>query len=94
MICTDCHSRYRLENGHHSPRWCPVCLLDHVGLCRQCRRIFDRTDPRMELCGACSPSTTAASAARAGDVAVLCIAVQLLLLLVLPAVRHRTEVDR
>jgi Zn finger protein HypA/HybF involved in hydrogenase expression len=62
MICSDCGRSFRLENGHHSAPWCPKCLLDHVGLCRRCRRVFDRSNQAEVLCSGCAPRPTARTA--------------------------------
>ncbi len=55
MICTDCDRWYERTAGHRSVRWCPECLLDHVGLCLSCRRLFDRENAAMLTCSSCSP---------------------------------------
>jgi len=59
MICIDCRRRYEWTAGHRSARWCPECLLEHVGLCRSCRHLFDRDDSTQSMCSSCSPTRRA-----------------------------------
>jgi predicted amidophosphoribosyltransferase len=84
MICSDCGHSFGLENGHHSPRWCPDCLLDHVGLCQRCRRVLDRSTQAGALCSGCTARSAARSADHCGLEAVL-LHVELVTLLVLAA---------
>lgn len=57
VICTDCRRRYERTAGHRSMRWCSECLLEHVGLCRSCRHLFDREHSTQVMCSSCSPTS-------------------------------------
>lgn len=89
VICKDCHGQYEWTAGHRSVKWCPDCLLEHVGLCRSCRRVFDREDSAQLMCASCSPSTASARRGRQWTSTLSsAVGVQLAVLLVV-AVRDR-----
>lgn len=83
MICKDCHRRYERTAGHRSFRWCPECLLEHVGLCRSCRRVFDREDSTQSMCSSCTPSTAGIARRRRPWITSLGVAVGLQIVVLL-----------
>ena len=80
VICGDCRRSYKRASWNLSCRWCPECVLDHVGLCRSCRRVFDREDPSQVVCVEC----VGVSSVRSAWVPIVgaAISVQVLVLLI------------